>query len=102
LGFVPNGWEDNVRCDTTELGGGAAGAVELLNRELQGTQVVCGRNVHDLRQIMDALNRAFAMRRGVAHDQGAAIILKGAGDNFGSGGAEAAGQDDQWSVISDG
>ena len=50
-------------------------------------------------QLIDALDGAFAVGGAFADDQGAAIILKRAGENLGGGGAAVAGEDHEGAVI---
>ena len=50
-------------------------------------------------QLEQRLNSAFAVRRGVAHDQSAPIILQGAGKNLRRGSAEPAGQNHQRAIV---
>ena len=52
--------------------------------------------------MLDGLDGAFAEGGVVADDEGAVVILQGAGEDFGGGGAEAAGQDDEGAVVKDG
>ena len=49
-------------------------------------------------QVEQALHRAFAVRRVVADDQAAAVVLNRAGENLAGAGAELAGQHDQRAV----
>ena len=76
------------------LCGRAAGAVKFADGDFDRSRVVGGSDAllpHVGGQLEQRLNSAFAVRRGVAHDQSAPVILQSARENLRGGGAETAG-----------
>ena len=87
------------------MSGGAAGAIELANGDLDGAGIIRGAEpklAHVRGQLDERLHCPFPMSGGIANDQGAPIILKGASQDFRGRSAEAAGEDDQGPVVQDG
>ena len=77
----------------------AVGAIELLHGDLQAAQRRRIGNLEQLpAQIEQALDGAFAVRRVVADDQAAAVILDGAGKDLAGAGAELANQHHQRTI----
>ena len=69
----------------------AAGAIELLHRELQRAEILRVLNAEQQRtQVQHRLHGAFAVRRRITDDNPAMIILNRAGQNLAGAGAELA------------
>ena len=88
---IGHGRQHDVGHHAFELGGIATGQVIFLNSELRGTGFG-GRTIFvpriaeravDLSHLDDGLHGAFAVRRTISDDDGAAVVLQSAGDNLG-------------------
>ena len=85
--------------DALDLRALAVGPVELLDRQLQGAQVlVVAAAELWLADRDDALHGALAEGAGVADDQAAAVVLDHAGEDLRGAGAQVVDQDDQRAV----
>ena len=90
----------NVALHPFELRGEPAGAVKLLHRDLDRPQRGgVGEALEKLPpQIDEALHRSLAVRRVVADDEPAAVVLDRPGDDLAGAGAELVGQNDKGAV----
>ena len=89
----------DVRHHAAKLGAVAARPIELLHGDLQFAHVRGVGNAEQLlAQIQQALHRALAVGRLVAHDQAAIVVLDGPGENLAGAGAELADEHDQRAV----
>ena len=90
--------------DAVLLGGGPVGQVELLVGELGGAGVgdVLAEAGQEILHLEHGLDGALAVGGAVPDDDGAAVVLQGAGEDLGGRGAETGGQHGERAVITDG
>ena len=84
---LEHGGEVDVGGDAAQLGGAAGDAVEGGGGGLE-------RAVPSAAQRQQRLHRALAVGMRIADDDGASVVLQGAGDDLGGGGADAVDQHD--------
>ena len=97
--------ENEVGGHASELGGGAAGAIEFADGDLERAGIVVHEDTalaQDGSQLKEGLHGAFAVGGRIADDESAAIILQGTREDFRGRSAEAAGEHDEGAIIADG
>ena len=91
--------QDDVGDDALLLGGTAGHTIEFLDGELDAARVAVKAKRGAVLERDDGLDGAFAVGALVADDDGAAIVLQGAGDDFGGGGAGLVDQDEEGAAV---
>ena len=93
-------WQHHIRAHAHKLGGAARDAVELLDRDFEGTGAAAvAEDGHDAFHVENRLDRTLAESRLIADDHPAAVILNGRGQNLAGRGAGFIGDDDQRTVV---